>query len=74
MATDSPGQSLRSFVRQRYSRFALPGFITLLFLTIMFARKGVYLPLVLLLPLAALLNLTVDRAPVPLAVKMQRQK
>jgi|GEM_PF-4429380 len=40
----------------RYPRFALPAFICLLFLTVIFARKGVYLPLVALIPLAVLLE------------------
>lgn len=40
----------------RYPRFALPAFICLLFLTVLFARKGVYLPLVTLIPLAVLLE------------------
>lgn len=40
----------------RYPWFALPAFLCLLFLTVIFARKGVYLPLVVLIPLAVLLD------------------
>jgi len=40
----------------RYPRFALPAFVCLLFLTVIFARKGVYLPLVVLIPFAVLLE------------------
>ena len=45
-----------SFLSAHYPRYALPAFVVLLFLTVIFARKGVYLPLVVLIPLASLLQ------------------